>query len=77
MKSTSVRGLVMAVVAAGVLATLPIARADTDEIRTQCQADAQAAGIQDPSELQAYIEECMKAASGETEGESTDAAPSS
>lgn len=76
MKSTFVRGLAIAVMTGGLLASLPAARADTDEVRAQCQADAQAAGIEDPAELQAYIEQCIQAATGETQGDATDA-PSS
>jgi hypothetical protein len=77
MKSTFVRGLAVAVMTGGLLASLPAARADTDEVRAQCQADAQAAGIEDPAELQAYIEQCIQAASGETQGEGAETTPSS
>ena len=77
MKSKFARGLAMAVLAGGMLAALPIAHADTDDIRAQCQTDAQAAGIQDPAELQAYIEQCIQAASAETGNEGSDSAPSS
>lgn len=77
MKFTFVRGLAVAVLTGGLLASLPAARADTDEVRAQCQAEAQAAGIENPAELQAYIEQCIQAASGETQGEGTEAAPSS
>jgi uncharacterized protein involved in outer membrane biogenesis len=70
MKTSISRGMSAAILATGLLLVGATAQADEDQLRAQCQAEATAAGIQDPAAVNQYIEDCMQAQSnGESSGD--------
>jgi hypothetical protein len=66
MKTSFSHGMSAAILAAGLLFAGTAAHADEDQARAQCQAEATAAGIQDPAAVNQYVEDCLK---GETSGD--------
>ncbi len=76
MKSSFVHGVSGAIIAAGLLFAGAVAHADANSARAECQAEATAAGVQDPAEVNQYIAECMQAKAGGDETGSGDQAGS-